>query len=693
MIKSCEKKVERINKQILKQKQVILDLNKKIQQFKNEIKTLKRRNLKGGMHSWVGTLLERLPHDVRTSKYLSQELLFSNMTTQTPKQTEGVVENIKTNIMKSYNKYDDKFFISTIMNFVNVAINSEKEKIAIDLFKFYIEHNMNNRSEMFDTIFEKIQPKSRSMIAFVEYIIKRRDCFIIEDYHLGDIIIQSATSHGRYDIINLMIKHKRYFDIVNCIESIIKGRPKSDNIIMEYLRYLYKKLNHDDGIYGTKYAAVDEYLRYAQLEYFKSSLKILGITNDAITKWAKSIKIDDKDVDVYYKNYELSPKMIMDNKNLVDKEFLLAVEERNVDKASALLKLPNRITKSSYKYCNIAADNGDLPMLKLLISKNFSLNVLAYGFAARGGHLNILQSDLMPKNIYKLNTDICAFAAGGGHLDVLKWAHKENFSWNESTCANAAGGGHLAVLQWARGAGCPWNESTCTFAAGYGRLAVLQWAHENGCRWDENTCTAAAKNGHLDVLKWARSNGCDWDEETSEITAKNGHLAVLKWARSNGCPWDESNMCSYAAEGGHLEVLKWVHSQGCPWTDKTCELAAKKGHLAILQWAHANDCPWYEETCAAAAKNGHLAILQWALSNGCAWNEKKVMQNILAKKRYFLYFLKWYHNKEPNIFKKYWLEGEKNMDIALWVHQLVEDTDEDSHEDSDEDSDEDSHED
>lgn len=46
----------------------------------------------------------------------------------------------------------------------------------------------------------------------------------------------------------------------------------------------------------------------------------------------------------------------------------------------------------------------------------------------------------------------------------------------------AAREGHLRVLQWVRSgeSPCPWDEETCAEAAIHGHLKVLQWARDNG---------------------------------------------------------------------------------------------------------------------------------------------------------------------------------------------------------------------
>jgi hypothetical protein len=75
-----------------------------------------------------------------------------------------------------------------------------------------------------------------------------------------------------------------------------------------------------------------------------------------------------------------------------------------------------------------------------------------------------------------LNNVICAFATESGHLEVLKWARKNNCSWDEETCSLAAAGGYFDILKWARSNGCPWNAHTCSSAASRGYFEALRAA-------------------------------------------------------------------------------------------------------------------------------------------------------------------------------------------------------------------------
>ena len=118
--------------------------------------------------------------------------------------------------------------------------------------------------------------------------------------------------------------------------------------------------------------------------------------------------------------------------------------------------------------------------------------------------------------------------------------------WDEETCSFAARGGHLDVLQWARANECPWDEDTCSSAARGGHLKVLQWARAKGCLWDKATCHYAAERSHFKVLQWARANGCPWDKYVCLSAASGGHLEMLQWARRRTAPG--TRKCAYVQQ-------------------------------------------------------------------------------------------------------------------------------------------------
>ena len=44
--------------------------------------------------------------------------------------------------------------------------------------------------------------------------------------------------------------------------------------------------------------------------------------------------------------------------------------------------------------------------------------------------------------------DACSIAAEGGQLEIIKWLHSKNYLWNEDVCHKAASNKHFELLKW-----------------------------------------------------------------------------------------------------------------------------------------------------------------------------------------------------------------------------------------------------
>ncbi|QDZ22927.1 hypothetical protein A3770_09p54450 [Chloropicon primus] len=155
------------------------------------------------------------------------------------------------------------------------------------------------------------------------------------------------------------------------------------------------------------------------------------------------------------------------------------------------------------------------------------------GFEART-HLALGTGRLVLMQLEEVTLRFCSGLEARTHL----WARSQDppCDWDLWTCKWAARGGHLHVLQWLRSQDppCPWNKATCDWAARGGHLDVLQWARSQDppCDWGEMTCGWAAQGGWLDILMWLRSQDppCPWDpEEIYDTADEEGHLHILQW--------------------------------------------------------------------------------------------------------------------------------------------------------------------
>lgn len=138
----------------------------------------------------------------------------------------------------------------------------------------------------------------------------------------------------------------------------------------------------------------------------------------------------------------------------------------------------------------------------------------------------------------ELHHGLSVLAAKNGHLAMLDLLLSKGCPMNEDTFVEAAMSGNMEMMEFLLKAGCPWGKRTCSAAAGSGRLEVLRWARENGCPWDDMTCLSAAASGNVDVLQWVVQNGCPIHMWTCRYAAMGGKLDTLRWATDNHFPWD-----------------------------------------------------------------------------------------------------------------------------------------------------------
>ncbi|GLE02881.1 hypothetical protein PINS_up011745 [Pythium insidiosum] len=219
-------------------------------------------------------------------------------------------------------------------------------------------------------------------------------------------------------------------------------------------------------------------------------------------------------------------------------------------------------------------------------------------------------------------------AAAEGHKFLVKHLAISTERKDESLVMDfAARNGHLEILQWLHGTPALSRCSTRAMddAAKNGHLDIVQWLHANrteGCTL--KAMDGAAMNGHLGIVQWLhahRSEGCT--TKAMDLAAQNGHVAVLAWLdahRAEGCT---TLSLEYAAGEGHIATVKWlcekqrkvdVSSAAAPAMVK----AARGGYLPVLEYLGEAFPDLFEAAGArmvhAAIANGHVDLVTWLIS-------------------------------------------------------------------------------
>lgn len=320
--------------------------------------------------------------------------------------------------------------------------------------------------------------------------------------------------------------------------------------------------------------------------------------------------------------------------------------------------LENKCPKNSYlidrleEVSELAIQNGNLEMLKLLHNHGFPIPWSGGLHAAYSGYLNILK--WIVQNGHPIQREhLSNPAASGGNLEVLQYI-RDNIPqarWGKDVCQGAARSQNpLPILMWLRGINCPWDAWVSKELAEKHQFEALKWAVENGCPASGVIADCIAKSGHpntLSLLQWAHGRGLNpgndilfnlsknnndeafiWAFENGypltnnalDSIVENENFKLLNFLSSKGAPFTSAKACKIAVEKERLDILILLRSKRCPWDSKVFYTAIKSGNLEIVKWLWKNRCPHDGLICKHAIEFRQLKVLQWAYHKGFGWD-------------------------------------------------------------------------
>ena len=149
-------------------------------------------------------------------------------------------------------------------------------------------------------------------------------------------------------------------------------------------------------------------------------------------------------------------------------------------------------------------------------------------------------------------------AAEQGNLEMVKYCVAKKCPIDVLTCANAAFNGHLECLKYLHEeVKAPWDEATGISAAENGHLHILEYLVEQ--KYDEygvvfgDACKYAAEKGHLDCLKYLHeTTKAPWDEYAVREAHENNRIECLQYLLDNDCPLPPG----WRYEDGELHVVE-----------------------------------------------------------------------------------------------------------------------------------------
>jgi hypothetical protein len=144
-------------------------------------------------------------------------------------------------------------------------------------------------------------------------------------------------------------------------------------------------------------------------------------------------------------------------------------------------------------------------------------------------------------------------AAEQGNLEMVKYCVANECPIGVSACAHAALKGHLECLKYLREeVEAPWNRGTASMAALNGHLHILEYLVER--KYDKYgvcACMLAAESGHLDCLKYLHETAkAPWGSEAVRLAHKNNQTECVQYLLDNNCPLPSG----WRYEGGALHT-------------------------------------------------------------------------------------------------------------------------------------------
>ena len=130
-------------------------------------------------------------------------------------------------------------------------------------------------------------------------------------------------------------------------------------------------------------------------------------------------------------------------------------------------------------------------------------------------------------------------AAQKGNLEMVKYCVANECHINELACVCAASEGHLECLKYLHEeAKAPWGSGTADLAAENGHLHILEYLVEREFdQYDTLACWEAARYGNLDCLKYLHETAkAPWNYWAVQVAHENKHPDCLQYLLDNDCP-------------------------------------------------------------------------------------------------------------------------------------------------------------
>jgi hypothetical protein len=177
-------------------------------------------------------------------------------------------------------------------------------------------------------------------------------------------------------------------------------------------------------------------------------------------------------------------------------------------------------------------------------------------------------------------------AAEKGNLKILKWLYQQGMVMDVNTANYAAAFGHLDILNWLTSLDPPVYPDSrgANATASRGFIFILEWLKDNRIYPSLAGLDNAALKGHPNTVKWIVQHlNIIPTAEIANSAAKNGHLEILNWLAQQRVFPDRRGVLGVIGNN-HLKTLKWMAQQEFQFDEEYANEAVTFGQLEIIKW-------------------------------------------------------------------------------------------------------------
>jgi hypothetical protein len=251
--------------------------------------------------------------------------------------------------------------------------------------------------------------------------------------------------------------------------------------------------------------------------------------------------------DVIVKNDDICFKHILPRLNRTDVKFLFEVNSETralIKRSSRENDLEKRFIveeMSSISTLEFAWEKRSLWQFWFLFAREKTFCTFCWRVAATN-KLELLkwlrEEKKCPWDEWTINV-----AAEQGNLEMVKYCLANECPMDEGACAYAARGGYLECLKYLHEeVKAPWDSTTAAWAAKNGHIHILEYLVERKYNnYGTDVCSYAVCHGHLDCLKYLHETAkapwnTPWNSFAVQWAHENNHSECLQYLLDNDCP-------------------------------------------------------------------------------------------------------------------------------------------------------------